>query len=185
MNSNTHQPARLPEASGTILRKIFQFVSSWASSVPCCHLWLPSSPSLQLHQTLLFDKHFLHPPPTPLFSPMTPTSHFPSCNQFHWPPTTFLSSHKKAYFSSLRVRLYFYNTMLPLLPASPKALPQSQTKSHLVLNSALLAKHTFSFANALYRDITMIWSNLPSESPFSLCTKLFKSHLTCIKSTGF
>lgn len=183
MNSSTHQPARLPEASGAILRKSFHFVSSWASSVPCCHLWLPSSPSLQLHQTLLLDKHILHPPPTPLFSPVTPTLHFPSCTHLHWPPTAFLSSHNKAYFSSLHVRLYFIYFIL--LPASPKALSQIQTKSHLVLNSALLAKHTFSFTNALYWDVTMIWNNLPSKSPFSLCTKLFKSHLTWIKSTRF
>lgn len=131
--------------------------------VPCCHLWLPSSPSLQLHQTLLLDKHILHPPPTPLFSPVTPTLHFPSCTHLRWPPTAFLSSHNKAYFSSLHVRLYFINI---LLPASPKALSQSQTKSHLVLNSALLAKHAFSFTNALYWDVTMIWNNLPSKSPF-------------------
>lgn len=178
MNSDTDQPARLPEASGTVLRKSFQFVSSWASSVPRCHLWLPSSPSLQLHQILLLDKHFLHPPPTPLFSPVTPTSHFPSFMHFHWPPTTFLSSHKKAYFSSLHVRLYFINTLLP-------TLSQSQTKLHLVLNSALLAKHTFPFTNTLYQDITMIWNNLPRKFPFSLRTNLFKSHLTWIKSTRF
>lgn len=193
MNSNTHEPARLPEASGTVCRKSFEFVSSWASSVLCCHVWLPSSLLQGLHQTehqiLLLDKYLQNSPASTLLSPVM----IPNISQA---ALTFISLLSFFFFFFVLLQWGFFllprckalcSLVLhfPHCPLPPKRCPGAKQNSHLVLNSALLAEHTFSLANALYQEATTIWDNLPNKSPFSLCTKAFKSCLTWIKSTRF
>lgn len=72
----------------------------------------------------------------------------------------------------------------PHCPLPPQLCCGAKQNSHLVLNSALLAEHTFSLTNALYQEATMIWDNLPSNSPFSLYAESFKNFLTWKNAQG-